>query len=424
MTTSTSSPQATAQEIVQWLQIAPSIPVAIVGTLPSGSTGGNLANITWQSTIPTQPAYVTDVTYEVTLTVDLTLPAGGSATFSPFAPWSIFSQEFNLGGSQGWNFLPFTAFYLDSLRNKINYDPNYPGLGNNSEYFGTVLTEGPFTTGLGGAGSLTPGQVVTNSGTTSATTTYAFTFRLYQKFQRMHTNLWGAFPIGDASFPLTNSIQLNPLVGTDPQRSAFVNVTTGGTAETSGTTYVTAVYNTRALNASVTVSNGVNLPSPKVVYGLQVNEVTQSINTTNSVLWMAHNTAMLYTYLASIFINDQAPFTPSAWGIGPTQVFTAARTMYLDTQNTFNEYFARYQRIHGRYPLEGVMEWDLERGDFPPISSVTPFQGWMTPNVKYAAEFGIPATPAMATFYKVPSSVTLNNATLTNYSFGLVNVDY
>ena len=407
-----------------WLELAPETYESIVGTIPSGTSGGSVANVSWQAQIPTNPAFITRTEYLVTCEIDVVIPAGASFTLSPFAPWNFFSQSFTIGGSQPWPLTELTAFYLDDNRFNINYDPNYVGLGNNSGYFSAILSEGPTPFVVGGAGSLSPGQTVTNSGTASETVTYSFTFLAPQRLQRKLTNLWGALPTGDASFVVENLLQLNALVGNRPEINPIINASSGVTATLSNQLVVTANYTNRSLNASVTVAGGGALPTPKVGLGLQVNKNSTAITNTGAWQYNPHRTGMLYNYIASVFINNQAPLALDGLAIGPTNLISAARTTYDSSLNNLQMYFNKYHRVHGRYPMTGVYEWDLERGDYPPIASLTPFVAAMTPSDTYAALVGIQPTPAMATFYKVSSNVTLSSAYVVDYSLGLVEVAY
>jgi hypothetical protein len=133
---------------------------------------------------------------------------------------------------------------------------------------------------------------------------------------------------------------------------------------------------------------------------------------------------MIYLYNAELFINNQAPLAIDGFAIGTSALISSARTVYDSTVNTMQQYFLDYHRVHGRYPLTGLYEWDLERGDYPPISSLTPFRGLMTPSEEYAKIVNIVPTPAMSTFYKVPSNTTLSDAYVVNYDLGLITVRY
>jgi hypothetical protein len=221
-----------------------------------------------------------------------------------------------------------------------------------------------------------------------------------------------------------NLLQLNALVGNRPEINPIVNASSGVTAKLSNQLVVTANYTNRSLNASVTVAGGAALPTPKVGLGLQVNKNSTAITNTGAWQYNPHRTGMLYNYIASIFINNQAPLALDGLALGPTNLISAARTTYDSSLNNLQMYFNKYHRVHGRYPMTGVYEWDLERGDYPPIASLTPFVAAMTPSDTYAALVGIQPTPAMATFYKVGSSVTLSSAYVVDYSLGLVEVAY
>jgi len=424
--TATQTPATSPQPspTTAWLELAPASPLAIVGTIPSGTSGGSLANVTWQSLIPTNPAFITRVDYQVTLELSVVVPAGASFTLSPYAPYNFFSQSYTVGGAQPWSLIEMVPFYLDDLRTRINYDPNYPGLGDNSGFFQAILSEGPSPAVIGGSGSLAPGQTVTNSGTSSETLTYSFTFTLPQQLTRNRTTLWGALPTGDASFIVENLLQLNALVGTKPEQNPIINATSGVTATTSGTTSVIAVYTMKSLNASVSVENGTALPTPSVGFGLQINRNSTAITNVGSWQYNPHRTGMIYLYNAELFINNQAPLAIDGFAIGTNALISSARTVYDSTVNTMQQYFLDYHRVHGRYPLTGLYEWDLERGDYPPISSLTPFRGLMTPSEEYAKIIDIVPTPAMSTFYKVPSDTTLSDAYVVNYDLGLITVGY
>jgi hypothetical protein len=277
--TETQTPSPQPSPTTAWLELAPSSPLAIVGTIPSGASGGSVSNVTWQSLIPTNPAFITRVDYQVTLELSVVVPAGASFTLSPYAPYCFFSQSFTVGGAQPWSLIEMVPFYLDDLRSRINYDPNYVGLGDNSGFFQAILSEGPSPAVIGGSGSLTPGQTVTNSGTSSETLTYSFTFTLPQQLTRNRTTLWGALPTGDASFIVENLLQLNSLVGTKPEQNAIINATSGVTASTSGTTTVIASYTMKSLNASVSVENGAAIPTPSVGFGMQINLIQRRSRT-------------------------------------------------------------------------------------------------------------------------------------------------
>jgi hypothetical protein len=103
-TAPTPSNQATkaATTINSYLKYAATKPYAILGSVPAGSAGGSNANVNWQQQIPIIPAYCTAVEFQVNLPVTLTLPASGTATLSPFAPYSAVLNQLTIAGAPPW----------------------------------------------------------------------------------------------------------------------------------------------------------------------------------------------------------------------------------------------------------------------------------------------------------------------------------
>lgn len=425
MATATVSPNGSASMVEQFLKTTPTKPIAIVGTVASGASGGNTSNVVWQRNIPITPVYCTDIKLNIVLPVTLSLPASGSATLSPFAPYSSYSQQLTLGGAPPWPFTELTAWYLDELIDKINYDPAYLGLGGDTGFFASIVDTGPNPVVIGGAGSLNPGATVTNSATVSATYNYTFTFNVTIRLQRKRNYMYGSIPFGDAENRPDNEMQLNPLIGTKPENSLFVNATSGATCVLNGQSTVTATYVVRYVDLAYPGASYSKPLAPIVALGLQLNTSTKNgITTTGNFVDMTHRTAMVYTQIHHLLINDELPIQSDYFGMWDDQEEQSARWSYDNSRNTFQDYFEDFHRKYGRYPLKGHYLAELERGDYPPISGVTPYNALMTPDENYAAQFSVPVTPAMTTVLRIPSSVTLSNAYIRNYSFGLVNIPY
>ena len=411
-----------ANPVAEFLKIAPTQPFTIVGTVASGSSGGSTSNVVWQDDLPVQAAFITAIDYFVELPVSLTLPATtGSAYLSPFAPFSAFSNQIGIGGTSPWPMMEMTPFWLDEVSSKINYDVLYPGLGNNSGVFAGIVDPGPWPNVVGGAGSLDPGTEVTNTTASPTTTNYTFNFHIRQQLQRKRHLLWGAIPLGDVANRITNKMQLNALVGVNPEQNLFVS-STGATAVLNGAATVYAVYESRYIDLAYpgTAPN----PSPTVSMGLQIVRNSKSGFNIGTVTHQLHDTSMLFTALHHIAVNGMLPLQLDYFGDWDTEVQNNARVEFDGTQNTFAEFFTNYHRTYQRYPNKGHYVFDYDKGDFPPITSVTPYVGWRTNTDMYAQLFGIPLTPAMSTAWRFPSSTTASSPYVVMYDFGLKEVPY
>jgi hypothetical protein len=424
-TAPTPSNQATkaATTINSYLKYAATKPYAILGSVPEGSAGGSNANVNWQQQIPIIPAFCTAVEFQVNLPVTLTLPASGTATLSPFAPYSAVLNQLTIAGAPPWPLMEMTPWYFDSTFHRVGYDPNYPGLGGNAGYFAAVLDQGPTPQNIGGSGSLAPGSVVTNSGTSAASTNYVFQFNVRMQLQRKRHLLWGAIPFGDPENRPYNLTQVAPLIGSNPEQSLFVQASSGATCDigTGGATF-NCIYELSYIDLLPDGSQAA--PQPTVDYGLQVSPSTTTGLSAGSIIPITHRTAMAYTAIHHVLVNDQAPLRADYFALWDDQDQQSARWSYDSQNNTFQDYFTRFHRINRRYPHLGVYTAEFDDGVFPEIPSVTPYDAIMSPDKGYASAFGIPVTPAMTTALRIPSSVTVSSPYIRNYEFGLVKVPY
>lgn len=422
--TPSSTATAAATAINNYLAIAPKKYVSIVGSVPSGSSGGSTSNVTWQRDIPTIPAFCTALDYEITLPVTLTLGATtGAATLSPFAPYSAVANQLTLGGAPPWPLTELTPWHIDSTMHRVDYDSAYTGLGNQSDgSFSGVLDTGPspvaFSTAAGG---LNPGAKVTNLTASPVSTNYTFTFKVRLKLQRKRHLLWGAVPFGDPRNRPLNITQVLPLVGINPEQSLFVNGTLA-TAVLNGPATFTAVYELSYID--LLPPNISAAPTPAVSYGLQLITSSPSGLVAGALTRVSHRTAMTYTSIHDMLVNGELPIQSDYFGLWDDEDQQSARWSYDAQENTFNEYFSNYHRINRRYPYKGVYTTEMDDGEFPEVPSVTPYNGLMSPDQVYASDFGIPLTPAMTTTLRIPSGTALSNPYIRTYSFGLVRVPY
>lgn len=420
--TPTSQASAAANAIKNFLAVAPKKYYAITGTVASGLAGGSTSDVVFQREIPIIPAFCTALDYEITIPVALTLGATtGAATLSPLAPYSAVANQLTLGGAPPWPLTELVPWYLEGLTKHTNYDPAYPGLGDNSSYFSSTLDQGPNPTVIGGTGSLNPGASVTNTTSAAVTTDYTWTFKLRQQFQVKRHLMWGAIPFGDPENRPSNVTQLYPLVGSLPEQSLFVNGTLA-TAVTNGSASITATYELAYID--LLPSTMTSTPQPTVGYGLQLTAASTGITQAGALQQFTHRTSMLYESIHHILVNDGLPVRADYFGLWDTQDQQNARWAYDAQNNTFGEWFTKLQMIYRRYFPTGHYFVDMTGGVFPEIPSVTPYDAMMSPSQSYAEAFGVPVTPAMTTALRIPSGTTISGAYARSYSFGLVNTPY
>lgn len=421
--TPNSQAQAAANAIQNFLAVAPRKYISILGTVASGNPGGNTATVVWQQPIPIVPAFCTAIDYEITLPVALTLGATtGTATLSPFAPYSAVGNQFTLAGAPPWPLTEFTPWYLDNIIRKNNYDQAYVGLGNNAGYFSSILDQGPNATQIGGAGSLNPGATVTNVTAAPVTTDYSFVFKLRQQLQRKRHLLWGAVPFGDPENRPNNISQILPLVGTLPEQNLFVKVDAASSCVLNGQATVNTTYELAYID--LLPPNIASAPQPAVGYGIQMTQFSSSNMNAGTLYPVTHRTAMLYTAIHQIMVNNELPLRGDYFGLWDDQDQQSARWAFDAQVNTFQEYFTKMQMIYRRFFPTGHYFVDMDGGEFPEIPTVTPYDANMSPDATYAQTFGIPATPAMTTALRFPSGTSMSSPYIRNYSFGLVRVPY
>lgn len=419
--------QAAAAAIQNFLRIAPKKYYSILGTIAAGSAGGPSANTVWQQTIPIIPAFCTALDYNITLPVTLTLAATtGAATLSPFAPYSAFYNQLTLGGAPPWPLTELTPWYLDTTQHAMNYDVNYPGLGNNASYFASILDQGPSANVIGGSGSLNPGTTVMNTTSSATNTNYTWTFKVRQQFQRKRHLLWGAIPFGDPENRPNNTTQMAPLIGgSQPEQNLFTNQAGSATAcvvESGQTVNVKATYELAYVDLLYPGMNAA--PQPLVGMGLQLVQFSTTGLSAGTIYPITHRTAMIYTSIHHLLVNAGLPIRADYFGLWDDQDQQSARWSFDAQNNTNTEYWDMYQRIYRRYPMTGQFSAPFDDGVLPEVPSVTPLDALMSPDANYAAMAGVPVTPAMTTALRIPSGTSLTSPYIRTYSFGLVRVPY
>lgn len=441
MRTSTAPTQDTsAAQTDTFLKYAPRKFYAINGTIPA-STGG--AQVTWNQPVPIIPAYCTAMHLNIQCTIAVTVPNTAGYYISEFAPYSLFNNQFTLGGAPPWPPTELTPWYFDSTQCRINFDPSYPGLGGansgypSSNFFSNILDLGlagwintvgnttPVPTG-GAAVTATynvePGVTLTNTSGAQVVQTFNCTFNLTMRFQRKRHLLWGAIPFGDPENRPNNIMQLcNALVGTTPE-SCFAVVTAGApTATTVGTTNIYAIYELAYIDL---VPDGVQIPEPQVGFGIQLTASTIAGLAVGAVQPITHRTAMAYTAIHHILVNASKPLQSDYFGLWDDQDQQSSKWNFDKSNNTFHQYFTQFFQKQRQYPLIGVYTADFSNGVFPEIPSVDPLDAIMSPDKDYADAFGVPVTPAMTTALRIPTGTAASSPYVRVYAYGLVKVPY
>jgi hypothetical protein len=425
--TPTSEASAASGTLNNYLKYAATKPYAILGSVTGGAgvSGGSSANVIWQQYIPIVPAFCVAIDLEITLPVALTLPATtGTATLSPFAPYSALSQQLTLAGAPPWPLTELTPWHIDETMHKINYDPYYPGLGGLEGIFGTnsILDQGPSAQSMG----LAPGATVTNTTGSPVTTDYLFQFNVRIQLQRKRHLLWGAVPFGDPENRPYHTMQINQLIGTNPETALFVNASGAATCIVGYTAVPNATVNCiyQLSYIDLLPDGSQTAPKPSVNYGLQMAPSTTTGLAAGSIMPITHRTAMIYTAIHHILVNGGIGLRPDYMGLWDDQDQQSARWSYDSQNNTKGNWWTEYHRKYRRYPYTGVFSVELDDGVFPEIPSVTPYDGLISPDQTYAETFGVPVTPAVTTALRIATGVTLSSAYVRNYEIGLVKVPY
>lgn len=410
--------QAAPSSNATFLRYAPTRPIVVPGTIATGVSTATL--VSWNQAPPETPVWIESVDFEVSWTIAVSCPASDTFTVSPFAPWSAFNQHFTVAGALPWSDLEMTAFYFDWLRRNKETTP-YSAATNAANFYPSTTDRGPYGSNFEGA-AIAPGTVVTNSGSTTATYTLTWTFTLHLQLQQVWDQMWGMLPLGDPKNRINQYLTLNTLVGTAPEANLIVSATAGVTAATAtNPLQVYAIYNVRDIDI---LPKGVGTPTPLVQRGLSINASSTSITAAGQIYMLQHTDAMIYTAIDHVLVNNQTPIRFDYFSLLTSEETKDLRWAFDSQDNSLGEYFAQFYRRHGFYPPKGWFQFDGARGEFPPLPSVTPYDGLMTPNEDYANEIGVQVTPLFQTATRIATGTSLTNAYVKDYEWGLLDVPY
>lgn len=398
--------------LAYFLKYARTRPIPLAGTIPNGATGGTPAsNVTFSDVIPVVPAWAKSIIIEATLPLTVVVPAGGTASVSPYGAYAALSMMLTLAGSPPWDQISLVPWFLDEITNSRFFDPGMTGPGIET----SQQDAGAFAYSNGG---FTPGATL-NPGTINGTVT----FRAKVRLQRRPNLLFGCVPLGDPENRPQLKMQLGALVGPNPESNMFTTQTGGATtASLSSAGTVNVVF--EGLSLDVLPPGLSSIPTPVVGLGLAVNYASQPIVQAGQLVKSPRNAAMLYEKVFHQLFNAGAGQRADYFGKWLTGEQQSARWEHDSAQGTLNEYYKRLLDRYNRYLPRGLYVDDMVGGNNADHPHEDPYEAQMTPDTGYAAEFGLPATPAWTNALRIPNGTGLTNAYLATYEFGLVNVPY
>lgn len=427
MTAPAAQPQASANRHVSqqgqnmdgFLRFARTRYYPVTGSIPSGAAGGTPAsNVVLSSDIPVVPAWMKALTFEVTLPISLVVPANSSVKVSPYFPYSALVFGLTLAGSPPWDQITLVPWYLDEITSSRSLDQAANGVVPGAE--ANQADAGPF---VYSASSFTPGSTITNGTGSPVTTTGTVTFRCRARLQRNPKLMFGCVPMGDPENRPRLNLQLSALVGPSPENNAFQDTAAAGaTATLSGAGTVNVVID--GLSLDVLPPGVQGIPTPIVGMGLAITYATQTQASAGQFIKVKHSAAMLYEKVMHLLVNAQIGQRADYFGNWLTGEQQSARTEFDATQGTFNQWYERALKRYRRYFPKGAYILDLVSGFNPDDSSSDLYEAHQTPDTGYAAEFGLPATPAWTTALRIPAGTTMTGAYVAVYEFGAVNVPY
>jgi hypothetical protein len=389
------------------------------GSIAAGQSGGTPAsNVTFTSDIPVVPAWMKSMTFEVTLPINLTVPATSSVKVSPYFPYSAIIFGLTLAGSPPWDLITLTPWYLDEVTASRGLDNAASGVVPGAE--ANQADAGPF---VYSSSSFAPGTTITNATGAPVVTSGTVTFRVRARFQRNPKLMFGCIPMGDPENRPRLNMQMSALVGPSPENNAFQDpVGSGATAVLSGAGTVNIVIDGLSLDVLPPGVQGV--PTPIVGMGLAITYATQTQNAAGQFLKVKHSAAMLYEKVIHLLVNGQLGQRADYFGNWLTGEQQSARSEFDATQGTFNQWYERTLKRYRRYFPKGAYILDLNSAFDPDDPSRDLYEAHQTPDTGYAAEFGLPATPAWTTALRIPTGTAMSGAYVAVYEFGTVNVPY
>jgi hypothetical protein len=460
--------QASPQEITyQWLRYSKDDYTSVQnGTAPFSSQGGQAAaRFNWDVDTPRNPFWCWAIAFQFRLTVTLSIPAGGTVTLSPFAPYSGIGVQLTIGGGQAIQPMSLVPFWLDELTSRrdndwTQYAPGMvadpawgpaagqgalvPGVPASLSFLPQWAWDGSdYTGGTNGviqplaitdqAGAkYYPGQVIPNSGGTTLNLTMTFRFQAWMQlgrklYGRNLEDLTGCIPMGDPANRPTLYVNVASLIGTFPEQNMFVSNAAGALAA-SAITHATTPSTCQVIWVCKQLDqlpDNVSVGTPKVLSALEVNTNGGfSVQNAGQFVNLIFDTAMVYNKRFHVVVNNQLPVSADYFGIWYSENQSNARFFWDGTLNNLQEYFRMIRQVYGRNMPQGVYVADLVGGRFPEFPRETPYRGEIVTSTTLAGLTGLKPYPNAQTTLRYQAGSPMSSAYVNTYSFGTVPVSY
>jgi hypothetical protein len=432
------------------------------GTAPFSSAGGqSAARFNWDVDTPRNPFWAYAIGFQFNLTINLSIPAGGSVVLSPFAPYSGIGVQLTIGGGQAIQPMSLVPFWLDELTSRRDNDwtqyapsqvmnadsaASVPGVPQSMTFNpdwawdGSDMVGGtngviqPLSITDASGAKYTPGQAIPNSGGTVLALVLTIKFQAWMQlgrklYGRNLEDLTGCIPMGDPANRPTLNVNIANLVGTFPEQNMFVQAGSGASLASAMTSPNPAnpctcqtIWICKQLDQ---LPDNVSVGTPKVLSALEVNTNGGfAIQNAGQFVNMIFDTAMVYNKRFHVLVNNQLPMTADYFGIWYSENQSNARHFWNGQDNNMQEYFRRIRRVYGRYLPKGVYVADLVGGEFPEFPRETPYRGEIVTSTTLAGLTGLKPYPNAQTTIRIPAGSPMTAAYVNTYSFGTVPVSY
>jgi hypothetical protein len=454
---STAQQQQSPQEITyNWLRYARDDYTSVQnGVFPISNQGSQSARANWDVTTPANPFWAWAIAMQFNLTLALSIPASGSVTISPLFPYSAIGVQLTIGGGQAIQPMSLVPFWLDEMTSKREWDSVMLGPNNAINQYSSLSTPGApqamnqlanwnwdgsdlvESAGImpaleivdGSNNKYYPGQTITNAGTVVENLILTVKFRAWMQlgrklYGRQLEDLTGCVPLGDPANRPTLYVNVNPLVGNQPEAVGFISATGGVTCATSGVTPSTCnlIWVSKALDQ---LPDGVSVGTPKVLSAIEWNtNAGLAIPNAGQFVNLIFDTAMVYNKRFHVLVNNQLPISADYFAVWYSENQANARWIHDATLNNMQEYFRKQLRAYGRYLPKGIYNADLVGGEFPEFPRETPYRGEIVTSTTLAQLTGLKPYPNAQTTIRIPSGTVMNGAYCVTFSLGTVPVAY
>jgi hypothetical protein len=454
---STAQQQQSPQEITyNWLRFARDDYTSVQnGTFPVSNSGSQSARANWDVTTPANPFWAWAIAMQFNLTLTLSIPASGSVTISPLFPFSAIGVQLTIGGGQAIQPMSLVPFWLDEMTQRRDFDSVMLGKQSAINQYSSISTPGaaqvmnqlanwnwdgsdlvesagimpPLEIVDASNNKYYPGQTITNAGTAVEVLVLTVKFRAWMQlgrklYGRQLEDLTGCVPLGDPANRPTLYVNVNPLVGNQPEAVGFVAATAGTTCVTSATVPSTCnlIWVSKALDQ---LPDGISVGTPKVLSAIEWNtNAGLAIPNAGQFVNLIFDTAMVYNKRFHVLVNNQLPISADYFAIWYSENQANARWIHDATLNNMQEYFRKILRSYGRYLPKGVYAADMVGGEFPEFPRETPYRGEIVTSTTLAQLTGLKPYPNAQTTIRIPSGTALTNAYCVTFSLGTVPVAY